>query len=193
MERDDMRLAHGIKCEVMNYPKSLLKAWERGDYSFLLKSRASAYIKNILVCKAKKRPGRRFFGEAYIASKIEMRDGYYCSFKWLTASKWITGDCLDSVREGSFHQGLMKYLGPETVLNLQKKAMTYSKGTGRESTKPVEPDLLLIAKNGEIRFIESKMPWDTIRPSQLAGLKLIKKYLTVDVPVRTSIINLHAE
>jgi hypothetical protein len=51
----------------------------------------------------------------------------------------------------------------------------------------------LIGKDREIRFIESKMPWDSIRPNQVAGLKLIKKYVTVNVPVRVSIINLHPE
>ena len=80
-----MGWVNGIECEFMNYPKPLLEAWEEGDYSFLVESRASNYIKEILVCKAKKRPGRRFFGEAYISSKIEMKDGWYSSFKWLTS------------------------------------------------------------------------------------------------------------
>ena len=79
------------------------------------------------------------------------------------------------------------------ILRLQEKAKVYWKGTGEENTKPAAPDLLLIGKDGDIRFIESKMPWDTIRPNQVAGLKLIKKYLMVNVPVRVSIINLHRE
>jgi len=192
-EGTTMGWVHGIECEFMNYPKPLLEAWEEGDYSFLVESRASNYIKEILVCKAKKRPGRRFFGEAYISSKIEMKDGWYSSFKWLTSPKWLTGYRLDFFRGAPFFEALMEYLGPKIILRLQEKTKVYWKGTEGDSTKPVAPDLLLIGKDGEIRFIESKMPWDTIRPNQVAGLKLIKKYVTVNVPVRVSIINLHPE
>lgn len=188
-----MRWVHGIECEFINYPKPLLKAWEEEDYSFLIESRASKYIKDILVCKAKKRPGRRFFGEAYIASRIEMKDGWYSSFKWLTSPKWLTGDGLGSSQEASFFEALMEYIGPEMILKLQEKAKVYGKGTEGGSTKPAAPDLWLIGKDGDFRFIESKMPWDTIRPSQVAGLKLIKKYLRANAPVRVSIINLHPE
>lgn len=188
-----MRWVQGIDCEFMNYPKPLLKAWEGGNYSFLIESGASNYIKEILVSKAKNRPGRRFFGEAYIASKIEMKDGWYSSFKWLTSPKWLTGDSLDSSLEAPFFEALMEYIGPKMILGLQEKARVYWKGTEGVSAKPVAPDFLLIEKSGEIRFIESKMPWDTVRPRQVAGLKLIKKVLRVVVPVRVSIINLHPE
>ena len=58
--REEMRWVHGIECEFMNYPKPLLKAREGGDYSFLIDSKASNYIKDILVSKAKRRQGRRF-------------------------------------------------------------------------------------------------------------------------------------
>ncbi len=122
-----------------------------------------------------------------------MKDGWYSSFKWLTSPKWLMGDGLDAALERPFSQGLMKYLGPKMVLRLQEKAKVYWKGSGGEVARPVAPDLLLIGKDGEIRFIESKMPWDTIRPSQIAGLKLIKGYLKVNVPVRVSIINLQPE
>ena len=54
------------------YPKSLLDEWKNGNYSMLMSSNASDYIKKILLTKARKRPGTRFFGEAYIASTIDM-------------------------------------------------------------------------------------------------------------------------
>jgi hypothetical protein len=180
-----------IECEIMNYPKPLLEAWEGGDYSFLIESRASDYIKDILVCKAKKRPGRRFFGEAYIASRIEMKEGWYSSFKWLTSPKWLSGDGLDPLLEAPFFEALMKYLGPKMIFKLQEKART-GRG-GREGSKPVAPDLWIVGKDGGLRFIESKMPGDRIRPSQVAGLKLIKKYLRMNIPVRVSIIMLRPE
>jgi len=188
-----MQRIHGIECEIMNYPEALLEAWVEGDYSFLVESRASNYIKEVLVCKAKKRPGRRFFGEAYIASRIEMKDGWYSSFKWLTSPKWVTGDGLDSSQEAPFFKALMEYIGPKMILKLQEKAKGYWKCPEGKRANPVAPDLLLIGKNGKIRFIESKMPWDTIRPNQAAGLKLINKYVTVNIPGRVSIINLQPE
>jgi hypothetical protein len=176
-----------IDCE---YSPSLLEAWEKGDYSMLTKSRASKYIKNILVHKARSRPGRRFFGEAFIASTVEMKDGWYASFKWLTSKKWISGHGLNSLREKQFFEALMKHIGSKRLLNLQQKAKRSWKETKGNIAKPVAPDLWLIGKGGEFSFIESKMPWDSIRPEQIAGLKLIKKYLKVDVPVKVSIVNL---
>lgn len=65
----------------------MLEAWKTGDYSMLTHSNASDYIKEILIFKAKTRHDRQFFGEAYIASRIEMKEGWYNSFKWLTADK----------------------------------------------------------------------------------------------------------
>jgi len=55
------------------FPPSLLDAWQKGDYAMLTDSKASTYIKGILIEKAKQRQGRRFFGEAFIASRIEMK------------------------------------------------------------------------------------------------------------------------
>jgi hypothetical protein len=185
-----MQWVHGIESEIMYYPEGLLKAWQRADYSFFVESRVSKYIKDILVSKAKRRPGRRFFGEAYIASRVEMKEGWYSSFKWLTSAKWLTGDGLNSPEEASFFKALMKYLGPKMVQRLQQKAKAYLKETEGGITKPVAPDLWLIGKDGDFRFIESKMPWDSLRPNQVAGLTLIKKFLKVKVPVRVSIINL---
>ena len=59
-----------LKNEFLPYPESLLEAWTLGDYSMLTHSNASDYIKKILTFKAKNRTGRRFFGEAFIASNI---------------------------------------------------------------------------------------------------------------------------
>ena len=76
-----------LKNEFMPYPAELLEAWKSGDYSMLSRSNASDYIKEILTHKAKTRPGRRFFGEAFIASRIDMKDGWYNSFKWLMSER----------------------------------------------------------------------------------------------------------
>jgi len=62
-----------LKNEFLPYPESLLEEWKTGDYSVLTHSNASDYIKDILTFKAKARHGRRFFGEAYIASKVDIQ------------------------------------------------------------------------------------------------------------------------
>jgi hypothetical protein len=121
---------------------------------------------------------------------MEMKDGWYGSFKWLTSKKWLTGDGLNSRRERLFFEALMKHIGPKMLLRLQKEAKISWKETNGNIVKPVAPDLWIIAQTGEFRFIESKMPWDTLRPGQIAGLKLIKKYLRVNAPVRVFIVNL---
>lgn len=188
-----------LKNELMHYPESLLEAWKKGDYSMLTASNASDYIKSILIDKAKVRPGRRFFGEAYIASRIEMKEGWYNSFKWLTADKWITGDGLEPEFEKPFYNELMKYIGADALARLQAGAIKfYDKYKERfmhdeHYKKPVAPDLWLIDSEGRFRFIESKLPGDVIGPHQIAGMALIGKYLGETFPVSISIMHLYPE
>lgn len=188
-----------LKNEFMPYPESLLEDWKAGDYSMLIKSNASDYIKNILTTKAKERPGRRFFGEAYIASKIEMKEGWYNSFKWLTADKWLTGNGLKQEFEKPFYSVLMKYIGADKLARLHEKSIAfYNQHKGKfmhegHYKKPVAPDLWLIDKEGCLRFIESKLPGDTIGPHQIAGLALMGKYLGESIPVSISIMHLYPE
>jgi hypothetical protein len=188
-----------LKNEFLSYPESLLEAWKLGDYSILTHSNASDYIKEILTFKAKTRIGRRFFGEAYTASKIEMNEGWYNSFKWLTADKWISGHRLEPKFEKPFHNALMKHIGPDIIKRLQKNTIDFYNRhkekfmDGDRYKKPVAPDLWLIDKEGGFKFIESKLPGDTISPHQIAGLALIVKYLRVSVPVSVSIMHLYPE
>jgi len=188
-----------LKNEFIPYPESLLEAWKAGDYSMLIKSNASDYIKNILTTKAKERPGRRFFGEAYIASKIEMKEGWYNSFKWLTADKWLTGNGLKQEFEKPFYSVLMKHIGADSLAKLQEKSIAfynqYKENFMHEGKykKPVAPDLWLIDKEGCFKFIESKLPGDTIAKHQIAGLALIGKYLGDSFPISISIMHLYPE
>lgn len=192
-----------------NYPISLLKAWMGGnDYSMINSSHASKYLKDILVYKAmnrnKKKPSSWFFGESYIASTTDMTEGWYNSFKWLTSDQWITGKGLESKFKKPFYNTLMTYIGPQLVENLQQKTSilfdNYKEKfyDPRENKyhKPVAPDLWLICKDGQYRFIESKLQTDnyadTAKPHQIAGLALIKKYLKVSNPVSVSIMYLYA-
>jgi hypothetical protein len=175
--------------EAVAYPKALLNQWENGNYSMLKSSNASEYLKRILVYKAKKRTGTRFFGEAYVVSRLHnnMREGYYNSFKWLTADKWRKGSKLQHPFELPFYEALIRYFGGNLINSLQENSIAYYQKNGRK--KPIAPALWIVDKDGNSRFIEVKLPWDTIRIPQLAGLALIKNHLECSV----SIISLYAE
>ncbi len=73
----------------MSFPPEFLKRWRMGDYSLLTSTNIPSYIKQIIVQKAKVRPGRRFFGEAFVAVSFssKIKDGFYNSYKWLTAKQ----------------------------------------------------------------------------------------------------------
>jgi len=178
------------------YPEALLANWKGGDHSMLTDSSASDYIKRIITFKASNRPGGRFFGEAYIASTEDMVDGWYNSFKWLTADKWLTGKGLNEDLERPFHEALMEHVGKDILSNLQdgaKKLFEQHKGLFEEDgapKRPVAPDLWLVSRTGQLKFIESKLPGDTIGVGQIAGLALIKNAVK-DVSV--SIVSLYPE
>jgi len=50
-----------LKQEILSFPDYLLAAWKGGDFSFLIKSLASYYIKSILVKKGKSSAWPAFF------------------------------------------------------------------------------------------------------------------------------------
>ncbi len=106
-----------LKEEVISFPPAFLERWRMGDYSLLTSANIPSYIKQILVHKAKIRPGRRFFGEAYVAISFssKIKDGFYNSYKWMTAERWFTGKGLKSVFEKPFYDGLHKYIGTENL------------------------------------------------------------------------------
>jgi len=176
-----------LEIKSFEYSKSLLDKWKRGDYSFLSSSKASDYIKDILIFKARNKPGRRFFGEAYIASTLgyDTIDGWYNSFKWLTADKWLSGKNLEPRFEKPFYSALHERIGTVIMQKLQRSAKEYywKYKDSLEHKRPVAPDLWVVDKNGEFLFIESKMEGDYIRPHQLAGLALIKKFIRSTVSI----------
>lgn len=182
-----------LKIESLHYSREALAAWKKGDYGMLTSSGASDYIKKIIVAKAKIRPGRRFFGEAFIASRLKMKEGWYNSYKWLTGDKWISGTNLDSKFERPFYDALMKYIGMETLQKLQKEATKILEEDAETYKKPVAPDLWIIDVERKYHFIESKLPGDTISERQLAGLALIDKFVGEQRPVKISLICLYPE
>ena len=181
------------------FPSVLLEKWKKGDHSFLDQSTASEFIKEFLIKKAKVRPGKRFFGEAYIASTIRMADGWYSSYKWLTQSKWITGHSMKSEFEKRFHAALVEHFDEDTLRTLQDKSNLLFKNYQNQFFhcgkyhKPVAPDLWLVDSEGTHFFLESKLPNDCIRASQVAGRALIAKHLNKSNQAHVSLISLCPE
>jgi hypothetical protein len=188
-----------IQLTSIQYPAEIFEAWKFGDHSFLMQSDASDYIKRILSQKATRRPGRRFFGEAFIASQMKMTGGWYSSYKWLSSKKWLSGKGLEPQFKKPFQTALLKHFGEKTILGLQKKTKQFFRNHNKllfdcgRYKKPVAPDLWLILPDGRHLFIESKLPDDCLKSSQLAGLALIKKYLGPTQKVSISVISLFQE
>jgi len=111
----------------MSFPPEILKRWRNSDYSLLTSANIPSYIKQIIVHKAKVRPGRRFFGEAFVAASFssKIKDKFYYSYKWMTAEKWITGKGLKPEFEKPFYDGLHKYIGTENLKKIQKWSNKY--------------------------------------------------------------------
>lgn len=177
----------------MPYPDALLQKWKNGKYGMLTSSKASDYLKGILVDKAKERRGtRRFFGESYVATKVSHRDGFYGSFKWLTNSRFVGGGRFGQgpteQYKDRFRKALRDNFTKKQLRDLQQKA---NRLRGR---KPVPPDLWLIDRKGNHRFIEVKLPGDRLGSHQLAGLALIAHCLRGRSNARVSveIVELHA-
>ena len=82
-----------LKRHVVRYDPADVRAWQAGKYELLKRSRASEFIKQILVEKATHRRrarraagrsgDRRFFGEAFVAAHqaFAHRTGWYGSFQ----------------------------------------------------------------------------------------------------------------
>ncbi|MFC1579547.1 hypothetical protein ACFL4N_01395 [Thermodesulfobacteriota bacterium] len=177
-----------LKEDLMPYPESYLNNWVEGDYSMITSSKAPQYIEDIIIKKAKARPGTRFFGEAYVATTYgkTTKNGWYNSFKWLYADKWYKGEGLEPQFEEPFFDALVKYVGWTKLHTLQRHARDYVETVG---LNPQAPDLWLIDKAGKSCFIEVKKGSDRIHEGQLEGLALIKKYLNAKV----SIVSLYPE
>ena len=177
-----------LKEDLMPYTDKLLDEWVEGDYSMITSSKAPQYIEDIIVKKAKARPGTRFFGEAYVARVYgkTTKHGWYNSFKWLYADKWYKRESLEPQFEEPFFVALIKHIGWTKLRTLQRHARDYVETM---DINPQAPDLWLIDNEGAFHFIEVKKGSDRIHEGQLEGLAMIKKYLKAKV----SIISLYPE
>jgi hypothetical protein len=172
-----------LQISTLTYPDRSLEAWRKGRHSLLKRSGASRFIKDILCHKAGKRPGTRFFGEAFVSANTDHTDGWYGSFKWLTTPQ-RAGKRSDHDFAGLFAQALEKHFGDLSVL--RDRAARCAAVLGE---RPVAPDLWLIA-DGRHHFLEVKLPWDSVANRQLAGLALIARHLASELPVSVGIARL---
>jgi hypothetical protein len=168
------------------FPKSKLLQWEQGKYEMLGQLKAWSFLKRILDEKVhnRRRPGRRFFGETFVATNVSHEKGWYGSFKWL-----ISWPARQSSGYAGEYRAALKDAFP-SVSKIPPKALGLRKLL--VGKKPVPPDLWLIV-NGEHRFIEVKLPGDTIRPTQIAGLAVIATCLPSKENVSVWLYNLHPE
>ena len=179
----------------MSYPADCLKDWSSKNCRMLASSGASDYLKRILTGKVGRRNGgRRFFGEAYVAAQIDHRHGYYASFKWLTNSRFCDDRPFPKGPTKEFKEkfraALLKHFGERQLKRLAKRARDVENATG---VQPVAPDLWLIDRHGNHRFIEVKLPGDRIHPEQLKGMALIASCLRANTRLTVEIVELRPE
>jgi hypothetical protein len=179
----------------MTYPNDRLKEWSQGDCRMLTSSGASNYLKKIVARKVARRGGgRRFFGEAYVATKITHIEGFYGSFKWLTNARFSDDRPFpDGPTKGfkeRLRKALMKHFTKGQLKALRERARKFKKETG---VRPVAPDLWLVDRRGNHRFIEVKLEGDLVRRPQLAGLALIASCLHPKTRLSVEIVELHPD
>ena len=185
---------HVVRCDPAD-----VRAWQAGKVPELLqRSRASEFIKQILVEKATRRRrarraagrsgDRRFFGEAFVAAHraFAHRAGWYGSFQWLSVQAW----CASRRPPAQGYPALFREALDKYVLNLRdtqsREAILRSLLGGKHAAAP---DLWLFT-GSEHRFIEVKLPGDRLRDSQLAGLALIAVCLKTAHPVSVEVVSL---
>ena len=183
--------------ELLGYSADDLKRWTTRDYTIIDK-RLPAHVRNMLIEKIGNRKSNpetpRFFSEVNILNHHAhmIKDGivWYSSYKWLTKSRWLTGEVEEGYKS-QFFVDLIKYIGRDNIVNLQRHAHAFrGKDAGRilgftkggKVRYPVAPDIWLALKDGSLKFIEGKHK-ETLAGTQLVGLALIKKYLDCRIAI----------
>jgi hypothetical protein len=175
------------------YPAESLAAWQRGP-DMLDAARIDEDLVTILSNKRKARPGVRFFGEAFVATKLRHTKALYGSFQWLTTSRFLEDTPFRPSPTAAFKEkyrrALHDYFGSQ-LATLHENAKRLRDRTG---VKPATPDLWLVVPRNRHRFIEVKLPHDSVRDNQLAGLAVIGVSLArAKDSVSVELIDLFAE
>jgi hypothetical protein len=176
--------APNLESQTWSFPEDARDRWYSGSSSLIEQSNASGFIKRVLVQKHAVRP-RRFFGEAFVASRLVHQEGYYCPFKWLTASRWSGDRELASPDAKEFSKALARHF--PLLGDFQRSAAASAQLLG--CPKPVGPDLWLITESGHL-FIEVKLPKDSAATHQVAGLALLATQLPSEMPIRVLVVTL---
>jgi hypothetical protein len=182
-----------LTISTLAYPAESLAAWRRGP-DMLEAARVDEDLVNILTNKRKARPGVRFFGEAFVATKLRHTKAFYGSFQWLTTSRFLEDAPFPPSPTATFKEkyrrALHDYFGSQ-LATIQENAERLRDRTG---VKPAAPDLWLVVQRNRHRFIEVKLPHDSVRDNQLAGLAVIAVSLArAKDSVSVELIELYAE
>ena len=178
---------HVPELEVSFWPFSQdeLEAWKGRERSLI--ADCWGPLRRVLCKKADARPGRRFFGEAYVAAGTPCEQAWYGSFKWLTSPRWSqTHRRLKDPYQRRFRAALLRHF-PEL-----EQAQEVARAVRHlfPGPKPVGPDLWFVSDNRH-RFVEVKLPDDDLKRHQLVGLALIALYLHSDRPVSVEVVSLY--
>jgi len=177
------------------YDPDALGAWTRRQRNALSFPATAADLERLLKRKARGRAAktRRFFGEAYIASQTRYREAYYSSFKWLTNPRFAGDRKLRDKNQEQLRKALQDHFTPKRIAKLQRVVRELS-GVCRKDLAgkhPTPPDLWLVGRGGRHRFIEVKLPGDSLAPHQIAGMAAIACVLSG--PKRVSIEVVHLD
>jgi|SRR5690242_13914182 len=156
------------------YDPKLLDSWKAGNYRWFRDSNAPESIRTVLIEKAARRQGttptRRFFGEAVVAAELGHKQGWYGSFKWVTARGYLEQTrSSDQPHQREYRRALHKYIGEDGIRELQHKAARLTKNA---DVKPVLPDLWFV-DGKTLQFVEAKLRRDRLNDGQLAGFAVL--------------------
>jgi hypothetical protein len=178
-----------------DYDSTTLAAWvarRRNAFSFPTRS---AEFARLLKRKARGRSAKspRFFGEALVASKIPHREAYYSSAKWLTNRRFAGDRKLTDKEHERLRQALHRHFTKARIQKLQQtvEALRESSQNELDGKSPAAPDLWLIDRRGHHRFIEVKLPGDSVARHQFAGMAAIASVLNRPQKVTVEVIELN--
>lgn len=154
----------------LTYSEADLEGWKNGGRTLL--RACSPLLKGLLEGKADTRRGRRFFGEAQVLATESADEAWYGSFKWLTSPKWNGPGPLANDYQEAFRSALQRHFRDLGAFQQKVRAAAETNAGSR----PVAPDLWLVSRRRH-RFIEVKLPGDSLAPHQVEGLRLIEKHL----------------
>jgi hypothetical protein len=177
------------------YDADALDSWIRRRRHALRFPREAAQLARLLKRKARARGRRtsRFFGEAYVACNLKYREIHYGSVKWLTNPRFVRTRRLTDPDHERFRRALHDNFGRDRIEKLQSAAHALLSSCRHElaGKAPTAPDLWLIDKRGRHRFIEVKLPGDSVAPHQIAGMAAISCLLNGPKRVSVEVLHLH--